>query len=142
VDAAELIARALVRDTIVRDAHLVDGGRLDDVVALFTEDGVLHANDLPPLVGRPAIRAFLLGTKARLASATARPWIRHHLTSILVDEIGPAEATARAYFLAVTERGWDHWGRYRDRLVPVEGRWLFRHRRVRTDGHVPDAWGG
>jgi hypothetical protein len=38
----ELEAREQIRDTIARYAHCVDGGRFDDLVALFTPDGVLE----------------------------------------------------------------------------------------------------
>jgi hypothetical protein len=64
------------------------------------------------------------------------------VSSILVEPASPEAASAASYFLAITERGPDHWGRYRDRLVAVGGRWLFHHRRVRTDGHAPGSWGG
>ena len=76
------------------------------------------------------------------AAATTRPWIRHHVTSVLVEVESPTAATARAYFFAITERGPDHWGRYRDRLLLHEGRWRFAHRRVRTDGAAAGAWAG
>jgi ketosteroid isomerase-like protein len=138
----ELAAREGVRDTIARYAHLVDAGRIDEVADLFTPDGVLEANDLPPAAGRDAIRAFLGGTKSRLAASTTRPWIRHHVSSVLVEVEDPTTATARAYFFALTERGPDHWGRYRDRLVLHERRWRFAHRRVRTDGAAAGGWVG
>ena len=41
--------------------------------------------------------------------------------------------------LAVTERGPDHWGHYRDRLVRRDGRWLFAERHVRVDGRSPGS---
>jgi hypothetical protein len=40
----------------------------------------------------------------------------------------------------VTERGPDHWGRYRDRFERLGGRWLFRHRRVTIDGRAAGSW--
>jgi hypothetical protein len=136
----ELIAREGIRDTIARYAHLVDRGRIDELLELFTADGVLEAGDLPPARGREAIRALLTATKARLAAAGSRPWIRHHVSSVRIDLEGPVAATAGSYFLAVTERGPDHWGRYRDRIVESGGRWLFAHRRVRVDGRAPGSW--
>jgi hypothetical protein len=33
----------------------------------------------------------------------------------------------------------DHWGRYRDEIAPVDGRWLFDHRRVSLDGRRPES---
>jgi hypothetical protein len=132
----ELVAREQVRETIARYAHLVDRGRIDELLELFTPDGVLEANDLPPARGREAIRAFLGGTKERLAAAATAPWIRHHVSSVEIRVESPTAATADSYFLAITERGPDHWGRYRDRLVAVDGRWCFAHRRVRVDGRA------
>jgi len=139
MESWELIARELVRATVMRYVHLVDAGKLDELVELFTEDATLEAGDLPPATGRAAIRALFRDTGTRLAAATTRPLIRHHVSSLEVEVQGPASATARSYFLAVTERGPDHWGRYRDRLVQVDGRWLFQHRRVRTDGRAADS---
>ena len=139
MESWELIARELVRATVMRYVHLVDTGKLDELVELFTEDATLEAGDLPPATGRAAIRALFLDTRTRLAAATTRPLIRHHVSSLEVDVLGPASASARSYFLAVTERGPDHWGRYRDRLVQADGRWLFQHRRVRTDGRTADS---
>jgi hypothetical protein len=136
MESWELAARELVRATVMRYVHLVDTGKLDDLLALFAEDATLEAGDLPPARGRPAIRALFLDTGSRLAAATTRPLIRHHVSSLEVDILGRETATARSYFLAITERGPDHWGRYRDRLVQVDGQWLFQHRRVRTDGRA------
>jgi len=44
------------------------------------------------------------------------------------------------HFLVVTERGPDHWGRYRDRYVCRAGAWRFAHRRVRLEGYAPGSW--
>jgi len=132
----ELVARELIRETIVRYAHLADRGRIDELVALFTEDATLEAGERPPARGRAAIRDFLVGTAERLATATARPLLRHHVSNVLVAVEEREAASAESYFLAVTERGPDHWGRYRDRLVARDGRWLFHHRRARADGYA------
>ena len=132
----EVAAREGVRETIVRYAHLVDGGRFDDLLELFTEDAILEAGTRPAAHGRAAIRALFVETGARLSAAQGRPFIRHHVSTIDVDVQGPDAARARSYFLALTDGGPDHWGRYHDRLVRVDGRWLFQHRRVRTEGRT------
>jgi hypothetical protein len=44
-----------------------------------------------------------------------------------------------SYFTVFTEIGLDHMGRYRDRLVPVGGRWLIAHRFVSTDWRAPGS---
>ena len=139
MESWELVAREAIRDTIARYAAYVDVGKFDDLIALFTEDGTLEAGDLPPAQGRDAIRALLAGVGTRLAAAEPRPWIRHHVSTLVIDVESPQAARATSYFLAVTARGPDHWGRYRDHLVPAADRWLFRHRRVRTDGRAPGS---
>jgi SnoaL-like protein len=140
VDAWEAVVREQIREAIARYAHCADTGRFADLADLFTEDGVLEIDGRPPIVGRGAILAFLTETKDSLSSTLQRPYIRHHVSSLIIDVHGFDEATAASYFLAITERGPDHWGRYRDRLVRVGDRWLFRHRRVRPDGHSEQSW--
>jgi len=135
----ELAAREQIRETVARYAHLVDRGRFDELVELFAEDGTLEAGDRPPARGRAAIRAFFMETGKRLASASTRPLIRHHVSNLVIDVSGPDSASAESYFLALTERGVDHWGRYRDRFVRREARWLFLHRRARADGYAPGS---
>jgi SnoaL-like protein len=50
----ELEAREQIRDTVARYAHCVDDGRFDDLVALFTPDGVLEVEGEPAHRGRDA----------------------------------------------------------------------------------------
>jgi len=140
MDPQELLAREALRDLVARYAHAADGGRFDELVGLFAPDGVLETPDKTEHRGRAAIRAFLAGTQASLAEATQAGWIRHHVSNLALLVSGPAEATGAAYFFVVTERGPDHWGRYRDRYVEIDGHWLFAHRRVRLDGRAPGGW--
>jgi hypothetical protein len=59
----------------------------------------------------------------------------------LVETCGsPGPNETAAYFQVTTQRGLDHWGRYRDVLVPVGDRWLFQHRLVAVDAAVPGGW--
>jgi hypothetical protein len=62
------------------------------------------------------------------------------VANVVIELEGPHRARARSYFLAVTERGVDHWGRYRDELVRSGDRWRFARRQVRTDGSAPGSW--
>ena len=87
----------------------------------------------------PALHELFLGTGKRLASASATPLIRHHVSNLAIDLTGPDDATAESYFLAITDRGPDHWGRYRDRFVRRGSRWLFQRRRARADGYAPGS---
>jgi hypothetical protein len=140
VEHWELIAREQIRDLVARYAHHADGGRFGELVALFAEDGTLRIDDREPLVGRDAVRGFLDATRDSLrASPTAR-FTRHHVSSLRIEVSSPDDATGAAYFLVVTDRGVDHWGRYRDRYVQRDGRWLFAERRVRVDAVAPASW--
>src|SRR2546422_1457675 len=113
----ELAAREAIRETVARYAHLVDRGRIDELVELFVEDGVLEAGGPPPARGRAAIPELFLETGKRLASASARPLLRHHVSNLPIDVTGPDDPTPEAYFLALNDRGAEHRGRYRHPLV-------------------------
>jgi ketosteroid isomerase-like protein len=140
VEIIELIAREEIREVVAAYAHYADSGRFDEMVALFADDGVLETPDRQEHHGRAAIRAFVTGTKTQLAATTISPLIRHHVSNLRISMSGPDDATGAAYFLVVTQRGPDHWGRYRDRYVCRDGQRRFAHRRVRLDGWTPNSW--
>lgn len=140
MDQSEIEARLAIDDTIGRYVRAADGGRFEDQAALFTEDGVLET-DLGPCVGRAAIVEMLNSTKASLsASPDTGGRIRHHVSSLRIDFDGPDAANATCYFLAIVGPGPDHWGLYRDKLVRVNDRWLFAHRRAMVEGRAPGGW--
>lgn len=136
----ELVAREEIRELVAQYAHCGDGGRFADMVALFVDDGVLRIDDRPPLAGRDAMSAFLGETRRDLPASPATRYIRHHVSTLRIDVASSDAATGAAYFFVVTDRGPDHWGRYRDRYVRVAGRWRFAERRVRVDGTAPGSW--
>jgi hypothetical protein len=136
----ELAARESIRDLVARYAHAADRGRFDEVAELFTADGTLELPDGRTAVGPAAIRDFLRGTGAELRKAVSAPWIRHHVSSHRIVVGGPGDAEGFAYFLVVSERGPDHWGRYHDRYASADETWRFAHRRVRLDGFAPGSW--
>jgi hypothetical protein len=136
----ELAAREAIRETVASYAHCADSGRFADFAALFAVDGVLEVRGEPPLRGRDAIRSFLEGVGSQLADATTVPTIRHHVSNLVIDIVSPTEARGACYFLAITEHGVDHWGRYRDRYTAAGDKWHFAHRLARTDGTTPGGW--
>jgi hypothetical protein len=141
VDIWELVAREQIRDTIARYNHCGDRGRFDEMVEQFLPDGVLELADFDERhAGRAAMRTFFAGVAASFGAPT-RPdaHLRHFVTNTTIVVTDPATATADSYFLVVTESGPDHWGRYRDRFAPHDGRWLLAHRTVRTDGWAPHS---
>jgi hypothetical protein len=136
----EVAAREAIRDLVARYAHAADSGRFDDLVALFTADGVLRLPGDRDARGHAAIREFLGGTNQSLRAKTTTMLIRHHLSNLRIDVTSATEATGAVYFLVITERGLDHWGRYRDVYAALDGRWLFAERRVRLEGWTPGSW--
>ncbi|ADP81585.1 nuclear transport factor 2 family protein [Pseudofrankia inefficax] len=148
----ELIAREQVRDTVAAYNHSGDRFLLDELAACFTVDGVLESKGDWAAHGRAEIVRTLSGVRATEPVAAAgsvdgnddagarRPsFVRHFVTNLRFDEVTPERIRTSAYFAVLTAAGLDHWGRYRDVLVPAEGRWLFAHRVVRTDAMIPGS---
>ncbi|TQM11367.1 nuclear transport factor 2 family protein [Pseudonocardia kunmingensis] len=136
MDVWELIARERIRDTVAAYNHAGDRGRIDDLAATFTEDGVLEVVGRDPAAGRAAIVAMLSRSVERGSDLTTagRPhFVRHFVTNLRFEEVTPERARTSAYFLVVTPAGPDHWGRYRDVHVPVGDEWQIAHRMVRVD---------
>jgi hypothetical protein len=132
----ELEAREAIRDLMASYVHAADRGRFVELAELFLPDGVLEIDGQDPLLGREAIAGMLDGVKGRLTATDGVSFIRHHVSSLSIDVRSPSQAQAWSYFFAVTHRGPDHWGRYRDDLASDEQRWRFVRRRVSVDGRA------
>lgn len=129
----EVVAREEVRHTISSYTFGGDRGRLDELAAAFTPDGVLQIEDDDVSTGRDAIVERL----SRVVTMDRHPTpMHHHVSGIHFRSVSETEIEVSSYFLVVTDLGADHWGRYRDRFVPVGDRWLIAHRRVTTDGYA------
>lgn len=139
----ELVARERIRDTLARYNWSGDAMRLDDLAAAFCEDGELELRGSEPIRGRRAIVDFLGGTvaapKAAAEASSVKRIVRHNVTNIRFTEVTPQQARVACYFTVFTEIGLDHFGRYRDEFVPVDGDWLIRHRFVSTDWSAPNS---
>ena len=147
MDLAELLTREGVRDTIARYNASGDKGDFQGLADCFAPDGVL-ALDGRELVGPAGISAGLRsmlqadsGPDSKAGDpgpADSRPegfHMHHHVSSLHFVSIGPGEVRTTCYLAVYTPVGLDHWGRYRDRLVPVDDRWLFA-RRERAGGRL------
>jgi uncharacterized protein (TIGR02246 family) len=137
---SEVAARESIRELVARYAHAADRGRFEELAALFADDGLLALPDGREARGRAAIVDVLRGAGSDLAGATGGGLVRHHVSSLAIDVESDTTARAWAYFLVVTERGPDHWGRYADRFAGDDGKWFFAARRVRLDGFAPGSW--
>ncbi|HWD53634.1 MAG TPA: nuclear transport factor 2 family protein [Acidimicrobiales bacterium] len=139
----ELVARECCRDTLAQYTHAGDRYQLDQFAGAFCEDGELEIRGQDPLRGRAAIVARFGGSSgahhaqdvaaAARGEGASRRIVRHTVSNVRFEAITPTEATVASYFTVFTEIGLDHMGRYRDRLVPAEDRWLIAHRFVSTD---------
>jgi hypothetical protein len=136
----ELSAREEIRETMARYHHCGDSGNFTDMAALFAVDGVLEIKGEQTVAGRAAIVEFLTGLNRDVVAMSEVPMLRHYSTNVTITVVSAEEATAASAFLVLAETGLDHWGRYRDRLIPADGGWRFAHRLVRTDGYAPDGW--
>ncbi len=136
----ELVAREQIRDTLARYNWSGDAGRLDGLAETFCGDGVLEIRGSEPLRGRSEIASFLSGITGSVAArADVKPVVRHNVANVLFTGLTPDRAEVSSYFTVFTQIGLDHFGRYRDTLVPEGGTWLIKHRKVSTDWAAPDS---
>jgi hypothetical protein len=146
VTVEELLAREGIRDTMARYNSAGDRLRADDFVANFTEDGVLESDGVPAAdafryVGRAAIRSWItrFATSATPGDGPRATFVRHHLSTSVIDLTGSDSAQARTYWTAITDIGPDHGGVYLDMFRKVGDRWLIAHRKVRMDWRAPGS---
>ena len=136
----EMTAREHIRDTLARYNWSGDAGRLDGLAETFCADGVLEIRGSSELCGRSEIVAFLGGVTGKIAGNTdVKPIVRHNLANVQFTALTPDQAQVSSYFTVVTHIGLDHFGRYRDTLVPVGDTWLIKHRKVSTDWAAPES---
>ncbi|SPM42806.1 Ketosteroid isomerase-related protein [Mycobacterium numidiamassiliense] len=144
----ELVAREQIRDTVARYNWSGDAGKIDGLAETFCPDGVLEIRGAVPLHGRSEIVAFLGGVTDKIAvdvnaTATAnariRPIVRHNVANLLFNSVSPDRAQVSCYFTVFTHIGLDHFGRYRDILVPDGDTWLIKYRKVSTDWASPES---
>jgi hypothetical protein len=137
----ELLIRESVRDTIARYNNEGDFGNLPGLAACFTPDGVMAIKGREPFEGRDAIVAGLTATLGTADGPTNpdRRFVHHHVAGTHFLSLTTERVETSSYFAVHTPVGLDHWGRYRDELVPDGDAWLFARRRIATDGFAPDS---
>jgi ketosteroid isomerase-like protein len=120
-----------------------DRGRSSELAGLFAPDGVLEiigdTFDAGVHRGPEAIVERLEASRRDLAARAHVPLLRHHVSSIRITVEGDS-ARGASYFLALTDTGPDHWGRYADRYVRAGAGWRFAHRRVFHEGRAAGSW--
>jgi p-cumate 2,3-dioxygenase subunit beta len=132
---AALLLEREVEDFIVREAALLDEWRLDDWLALFTEDAryLVPATDLPDGEPKQTLAiinddmARLRGRVERLKSRHAHrefPWsrTRRFITNVKIKEIRGEEIVAEASFLVYRIRS--------GQVDPLIGSYVYTLRRL------------
>lgn len=139
MDLSELVAREEIRSLLAAYTWAGDRGRIDELADLFCVHGAL---DVGPFGGRWEGRsAIIAGLQAVMDRSTAAAPagrspspVRHHVSSILITDVGGGRARVRSYFAVHTAVGLDHWGRYFDEVALELGHWRFAQRMVVVDG--------
>ena len=119
-----------IRELLARYCHHFDAGRFEDWLDLFTEDGTFDLQERGRFTGREALQTFARS----IPVVDGIPAFRHFVTNVLIRVAGTT-ATARCDVLVVQGPVPTVMlaGRYDDRLVKREDRWLFAERRVHID---------
>jgi SnoaL-like protein len=142
MDTWELGIRESVRQTLSDYTAATDRFDLAALAACFSPDGVLEFHDAAqPLTGPAAIETGLTAAMSQSHDSTrpAPNHVRHHVSSIRFQSVARDTVKVGSYFAVHTQIGLDHWGRYRDVMIPIGERWLFAHRRITVDGFTGDS---
>lgn len=136
---ASLEDRLAAGELLDRYPFLVDQGRYEELAELFTPDGVIEGPVGEPGRGREGITRFFQSSATRVVEGPLPRLMRHHVTSRSIELAGD-QGSARSYFVAFTETGPDHWGRYRDQLAKFATEWRLSRRVLTVDGCTAGSW--
>ena len=126
--------KAAIAELIARYNYAIDHEDYQGWANTFAPDGVFHG-----IIGKFAVHKELDKFIASVKNLTATsPNLRHYVTNIL-PEINGNEARCTCFLLmtSTTKEGGSKIaaaGEYEDRLVKINGQWLFLERIVRVDG--------
>jgi ketosteroid isomerase-like protein len=137
----EMSDREAIRKTLAKYNIDGDRGQVDGFVATFTEDAVFESGGSFRCEGREAIRRWfgelVGGGREKPAAAAdappARNFLRHQISTSVIEITGPGRARAQTYFNVYSNIGPDHMGVYTDELRKTGDGWLIAHRDIRTD---------
>ena len=119
-----------IREVLAEYCFRLDGGRYDDMAALFTEDGTWDTA-FGAATGRAAIAHQARDIRAR--AGDNRPRAVHLVTNIVIALDGDS-AEVRSNWTVVQNSSdgprIGSGGGYLDRMVKRDGKWLFRYRKI------------
>jgi 3-phenylpropionate/cinnamic acid dioxygenase small subunit len=123
-----------IREVLAEYCFALDGGRYDDMAALFTEDGTWDTA-FGAATGRAAIAAQARDIRVRAGDNRPRAV---HLTTNIVVTLDGNHAEVRSNWTVVQNSPANSTGgpkvgsggAYADRMVKEGGKWLFRYRKI------------
>src|SRR5439155_22392599 len=123
-----------IREVLAEYCFRLDGGRYDDMAALFTEDGTWDTA-FGMGTGRAAIAGLARDIRAR--AGANRPRAIHLVTNMAIALDGD-QAEVRSNWTVVQNSPENSTGGpkigsgggYLDQMVKQDGRWLFRYRKI------------
>jgi len=131
--------RAEIENLSNRYMVALDAGDIETVLATWADDGVLdwvRGVEVGKEAIRKAMSNFAGGIKENIPEgATSRPRTRHQIVNHVIDVNGNTAKTT-AYWFALTNKTPQHdaqlfyFGHYEDELVKINGKWLFKKRKV------------
>ncbi|MGH6625593.1 MAG: aromatic-ring-hydroxylating dioxygenase subunit beta [Burkholderiaceae bacterium] len=144
------ISRNDVEEFLYREAALLDGWKLDEWLALFTEDATYHVPTVgtAPEVTPDNTLFYIADDRLRLRERVVRlqkkaahvEWprsrTRHMVTNVLIDERSEQELTVSAAFAVHRFKNGQadvYVGSYRYRLAVAHGKILIREKRSMLD---------
>ncbi len=119
-----------IREVLAEYCFALDGGRYDDMAALFTEDGTWETAFGKP-TGRAAIADFARGLREN--APQPRPRGIHLVTNIAIALDGDRAEVRSNWITAQNSPDGPKIGSgggYADQMVKQGGQWLFRHRKI------------
>lgn len=133
--------RLAIHDLYARHNAYVDLGDYERWAACFTDDGVSHTSTRTE--GRKALAAH---GKARFESRANEAWTypQHWNTNLIIEGRGTI-ATALCYMMRVVKMkdtgtyATTHLGIYQDEIVKIDGKWLFKSRKLHLDAAPPPS---
>ena len=135
----QVIARESIRDLVARYNANGDTGRFGQVRELFSSDATMDIGDGTVYSGIDEVMTIFTGTKETTGAASGFTHVRHSTTTHQIDLIDEGHASGRLYFFVVTDIGLDHWGRYMDSYIAIDGNWKFSSRKVTVDGWAENS---
>ena len=118
-----------IREVLAEYCFCLDGGRFEEMAALFTADGTWHT-DFGQGIGPAGIVAH--ARSLRSGAAPVRRGV--HLTTNIVIRLDGERAQIRSNWIVAqnTDAGpvVSSAGGYADEMVKQDGRWLFHYRKI------------